>query len=89
MYAYTASSTSKYHNTHASEIPTDIIASFAHREPDALLQLNTIENLSSKKVFSAAEEFYKSSAIFMKVIPKVILQAGSTQGLFSWMLKDK
>jgi len=64
-------------------------ATIAHRDPDALLQLNTIENLNSKKVFSAAEEFYKSSAIFMKVFPKVILQAGSTQGLFSFMLKDK
>lgn len=61
----------------------------AHRDPDALLQLNTIDNLSAKKVFSAAEEFYKSSAIFMSVFPKVIQQAGSIQGLFSFLLKSK
>jgi hypothetical protein len=44
-------------------------ATIAHRDPDALLQLNTIENLNAKKVFAAAEEFYKSSAIFMDVYP--------------------
>ncbi len=64
-------------------------ATIAHRDPDALLQLNTIENLNPKKVFSAAEEFYTSSAIFMNVFPKVMLQAGSMQGLFSFMLKNK
>lgn len=64
-------------------------ATIAHRDPDALLQLNTIENLNTRKVFAAAEEFYKSSAIFMDVFPKVMLQAGSMQGLFSFMLKSK
>ncbi len=63
-------------------------ATIAHRDPDALLQLNTIENINPKKVFSAASEFYESSAIFMNVFPKVILQAGSMQGLFSFMLKS-
>jgi len=63
-------------------------ATIAHRDPDALLQLNAIENMSAKKVFSAAEEFYKSSTIFMNVFPRVIQQAGSMQGLFSFMLKN-
>ena len=64
-------------------------ATIAHRDPDALLQLKTIENLDTKRVFSAAEEFYRSSAIFMNVFPKVILQAGSMQGLFSFMRNNK
>jgi len=64
-------------------------ATIAHRDPDALLQINTIENLNHKKVFAAAEEFYASSAVFMSVFPKVMLQASTTQGLFSFMLKDK
>jgi hypothetical protein len=58
----------------------------AHRDSDALLQLNTIQNLNTKKVFTAASDFYESSAIFMRIFPKVMLQAGSMKGLFSFML---
>ena len=64
-------------------------ATIAHRDPDALLQLKSIELLNAKKVFSAAAEFYESSEIFMSVFPKVLQQAGSTHGLFSFMLNNK
>lgn len=60
----------------------------AHRDPDALLQLNIIENLEPKRVFEAAELFYVSSERFLEIFPKVLSQAGSVSGLFSYMLKS-
>lgn len=64
-------------------------ATIAHRDSDALLQLNTIQYLSPKKVFDAASGFYDSSKDFMQVFPKVMMQAGSLEGLFSFMLKNR
>lgn len=61
----------------------------AHRNSDALLQLNTIQHLNTKLVFNVVTDFYESSAIFMQVLPKVLLQAGSLEGLFSYLLKSK
>ncbi len=62
----------------------------AHRDSDALMQLNTIQNLNEQKVFTVASDFYESSAIFMQVFPKVMMQAGSLHGLLSFMRnKDK
>ncbi len=61
----------------------------AHRDSDALLQLNTIQSLNEKKVWAAAAEFYESSAIFMQVFPKVMIQAGSAPGMFLFMLNAK
>lgn len=61
----------------------------AHRNSDALLQLDTIQSLSRKKVMNAAEDFYVSSAMFMRVFPQILHQAGSVQGLFSFMSNNK
>jgi hypothetical protein len=60
----------------------------AHRNADALMQLSTIESLEAKKVFKAAELFYSSSKHFMAIFPKVLIQAGTVQGLFSYMLRN-
>lgn len=58
----------------------------AHRNPDALAQLRTIENLKAKDVFGAAEEFYSASHGFMHAFANVLLQAGSFEGLVSFLL---
>jgi hypothetical protein len=58
----------------------------AHRDADALLQIRSINNLSEKTVFEAAGEFYAASKGLMIVLPKVLLEAGSMQGLLSEML---
>lgn len=61
----------------------------AHRDANALAQVETIENLNAKEVFGAAEEFYASSDRFMGAFSKVLLQAGSLQGLVAFMLNKK
>lgn len=58
----------------------------AHRDPDALSQIKTINRLNSKIVFNAAGEFYSATEQFMFVFPKILQQAGSLEGLFSFML---
>lgn len=58
----------------------------AHRDSDALSQMRTIEKLDAKKVFEAAEEFYESAHMYMAAFPKVLMQASSMQGLFSYMI---
>mgnify|MGYP000051834872 CR=1 FL=1 len=60
----------------------------AHRDPDALKQINMIESLDVKKVLHAAGLFYDSSSLFLAALPKVLQQAGSVEGLFSYMLRD-
>lgn len=60
----------------------------AHRDPDALKQINVIENLDSKKVFEAAGLFYSSSNLFLAALPKVLQQASSVEGLFSYVLRS-
>jgi len=64
-------------------------AIIAHRDSDALMQLQTIEGLSVKKVFEISAEFYESSKQFMSAFPKVLERAGSIEGLLSYMLKSK
>ena len=61
----------------------------AHRDKDALMQINVIENLNEKEVFGAAEDFYIASERFMSAFSKVLLQAGSFEGLISFMLNRK
>lgn len=61
----------------------------AHRDSDALAQVKTIESLSAIDVFGAAEEFYASSGKFMHALTKVLLQAGSFQGLVSFIVHRK
>ena len=61
----------------------------AHRNSDSLLQLNTIQHLNTKMVFSVVTDFYESSGLFMQVFPKILLQAGSLEGLFSYLIKGK
>ena len=61
-------------------------ATIAHRDSDALLQLKTIQGLNQKKVFGAASDFYESSNLYLKIFPLVVQQAGSMEGLFSFML---
>ena len=61
----------------------------AHRNSDALLQLNAIQYLNTKVVFNIVTDFYESSGVFMQVFPKILLQAGSIEGLFSYLLKSK
>jgi hypothetical protein len=64
-------------------------ATIAHRDSDALLQLETIESLNTKEVMSITEEFYISVSVFSDVFSKVLLQAGSMNGLYSFMLNSK
>lgn len=61
----------------------------AHRDANALAQVETIESLNAKEVFGAAEDFYASSDRFMGAFSKVLLQAGSLHGLVAFMLNKK
>ncbi|MBF8223654.1 hypothetical protein [Halomonas sp. 328] len=61
----------------------------AHRDADALAQVETIESLNAKEVFGAAEDFYASSDRFMHAFAQVLLQAGSFQGLVAFMLNKE
>jgi hypothetical protein len=61
----------------------------AHRDSDALSQVNIIESLNAVDVFGAAEEFYASSDRFMHALAKVLSQAGSFQGLVAFLLNQK
>jgi len=61
----------------------------AHRDADALAQVETIESLNAKEVFGATEDFYASSDRFMHAFAKVLLQAGSFQGLVAFMLNKE
>jgi len=61
-------------------------AIIAHRDPDALLQISTINSLRSNLVFDVAAEFYEAADGFIRIFPVVLQQAGSIQGLFSYML---
>lgn len=58
----------------------------AHRDGDALLQLNMINNLRQDKVMHAAVDFYESSEAYTRVFPRVLEQAGSLEGLFSFKI---
>lgn len=61
----------------------------AHRDSDAVSQVKIIENLNAKDVFGAAEEFYASSDRFAHALAKVLLQAGSFQGLVAFLLNKE
>ena len=61
----------------------------AHRDANALAQVETIESLNAKEVFGAAEDFYASSERFMGAFSKVLLKAGSLHGLFAFMRNKK
>lgn len=61
----------------------------AHRDANALAQVETIESLNAKEVFGAAEDFYASSDRFMHAFAQVLLQAGSFKGLVAFMLNKE
>ncbi len=61
----------------------------AHRDANALAQVETIESLNAKDVFGAAEDFYASSERFMHALAQVLLQAGSFKGLVVFMLNKE
>ncbi|WP_339649894.1 hypothetical protein [uncultured Marinobacter sp.] len=61
----------------------------AHRDADALGQIEAIESFNATEVFGAAEDFYASSDRFMHAFAKVLLQAGSFQGLVAFMLNEE
>lgn len=61
----------------------------AHRDPNALYQLETIEALDAELVFGAVEDFYKSSEAFLEAFTNVLLEAGSLKGLLAFRLNEK
>ncbi len=58
----------------------------AHRDPDALSQMEIIESINAKEVFEAVEDFYESAHRFMPAFSKILLQAGSMHGLFAFLI---
>ncbi|MNG14246.1 hypothetical protein D3C84_979840 [compost metagenome] len=56
-------------------------ATIAHRDADAMLQYETITKLDAMKTMNVAASFYEGADLFVKTLPKVMLEAGSMHSL--------
>ena len=57
-------------------------ATIAHRDSDALLQYRSIRNLDEKVVLQLCVEFYKGVDMFIDLVPLLMTESGSLQGLW-------
>lgn len=58
-------------------------ATIAHRDPDALLQYRSINQIDEMKVLRIASEFYDGTRMFLDVLPSLVLQVGTLPGLLN------
>lgn len=56
-------------------------ATIAHRDPNALLQSQAIQNIDTKEVLKIAMEFYEGAEKFISIVPKLIIEAGAINAL--------
>jgi hypothetical protein len=56
-------------------------ATIGHRDGDALLQYETITKLDAMETMNVAASFYEGADLFVKTLPKVMLEAGSIPSL--------
>jgi len=56
-------------------------ATIAHRDADAMLQYEMIMKVDPLATMAVASSFYEGADLFVKVLPKVMLEAGSTHSL--------
>jgi hypothetical protein len=56
-------------------------STIAHRDADAMLQYETIIKLDAMKTMSVAVSFYEGADLFVKTLPKVMLEASSMHSL--------
>ncbi|EGH08605.1 MULTISPECIES: hypothetical protein [Pseudomonas syringae group] len=56
-------------------------ATIAHRDADAMLQYEMIMKIDTLSTMEIASSFYEGADLFVKALPKVMLEASSTQSL--------
>lgn len=56
-------------------------STIAHRDQDAMLQYEMIINLDQESTMAAASMLYEGADLFVKVLPKLMLAASSTNSL--------
>jgi len=56
-------------------------STIAHRDADAVLQLRSIVELDEREVVRIGTEFYEAARLFLSVMPEVLAEVGSMQGL--------
>ncbi len=63
--------------------------SIAHRDKDAYLQYNTIENIKILEMANILEEYYSASRTLIEVMPLLIEEASSTKSLMKQYFKNE
>ena len=56
-------------------------STIAHRESNAMLQYNTITGIKLNETLDICQSFYEAVDLFNKVLPKLIIEAGSPASL--------
>lgn len=56
-------------------------STIAHRDADALFQYETIMKVNPATIMEIANSFYEGTDLFVKALPKLMLEAGSTHSL--------
>jgi hypothetical protein len=58
-------------------------ATIAHRDPDALLQYQSITQIDEMEVLRISAEFYNGTQLFLDVLPSLVLEVGTLPGLLN------
>jgi hypothetical protein len=61
----------------------------AHRDSDAMLQYELIEKTDMNAVKEIISEYFEASHIFFRILPALMIEAGSIQSLFAQLTNAK